>query len=64
MLHSVAFDDELGGGCSSAWLEPQIVDLVVAGSNPVSHPILGLQGLPTTVGPNKKKSRQPLAGQV
>ena len=28
------------GGCSSAWLEPQIVDLVVAGSNPVSHPIL------------------------
>ena len=26
------------GGCSSAWLEPQIVDLVVAGSNPVSHP--------------------------
>ena len=30
------------GGCSSAWLEPQIVDLVVAGSNPVSHPILPL----------------------
>ena len=27
------------GGCSSAWLEPQIVDLVVAGSSPVSHPI-------------------------
>lgn len=30
----------LVGGCSSAWLEPQIVDLDVAGSNPVSHPIL------------------------
>lgn len=29
----------LVGGCSSAWLEPQIVDLDVAGSNPVSHPI-------------------------
>src|SRR5438445_5585526 len=27
------------GGRSSAWLEPQIVDLVVAGSNPVGHPI-------------------------
>ena len=33
------------GGCSSAWLEPQIVDLVVAGSNPVSHPILRPHGL-------------------
>ncbi len=29
----------LAGGRSSAWLEPQIVDLVVAGSNPVGHPI-------------------------
>src|SRR5205823_2156286 len=29
----------LVGGRSSAWLEPQIVDLVVAGSNPVGHPI-------------------------
>ena len=28
------------GGRSSAWLEPQIVDLAVAGSNPVDHPIL------------------------
>jgi hypothetical protein len=28
----------VSGGCSSAWLELQIVDLVVAGSNPVSHP--------------------------
>src|SRR5207249_5682405 len=27
------------GGRSSAWLEPQIVDLDVAGSNPVDHPI-------------------------
>ena len=27
------------GGRSSAWLELQIVDLVVAGSNPVGHPI-------------------------
>src|SRR5262249_4216956 len=26
------------GGRSSAWLEPQIVDLAVAGSNPVGHP--------------------------
>ncbi len=26
------------GGRSSAWLEPQIVDLDVAGSNPVGHP--------------------------
>lgn len=26
------------GGRSSAWLEPQIVDLAVAGSNPVDHP--------------------------
>ncbi len=26
------------GGCSSAWLEHQIVDLGVAGSSPVSHP--------------------------
>src|SRR6266581_355796 len=26
------------GGYSSAWLEPQIVDLGVAGSNPASHP--------------------------
>src|SRR5437879_5893789 len=30
----------LDGGRSSAWLEPQIVDLAVAGSNPVDHPIL------------------------
>jgi hypothetical protein len=29
-----------GGGHSSARLEPQIVDLAVAGSNPVGHPIL------------------------
>src|SRR5437667_5481925 len=29
----------LAGGRSSAWLEPQIVDLVVAGSNPVGHPM-------------------------
>ena len=28
------------GGYSSAWLEPQIVDLAVAGSNPVGHPSL------------------------
>src|SRR5512138_1388355 len=30
------------GGRSSAWLEPQIVDLAVAGSNPVDHPISSL----------------------
>src|SRR5262245_6917971 len=30
------------GGYSSAWLEPQIVDLAVAGSNPVSHPTASL----------------------
>lgn len=29
----------VNGGRSSAWLEPQIVDLAVAGSNPVDHPI-------------------------
>jgi hypothetical protein len=28
----------LAGGHSSARLEPQIVDLAVAGSNPVDHP--------------------------
>lgn len=28
----------LDGGRSSAWLEPQIVDPAVAGSNPVGHP--------------------------
>ena len=26
------------GGCSSAWLERQVVALEVAGSNPVTHP--------------------------
>jgi hypothetical protein len=31
------------GDRSSAWLEPQIVDLAVAGSNPVGHPILIFQ---------------------
>ena len=31
------------GGRSSAWLEPQIVDLAVAGSNPVDHPIFLLK---------------------
>ena len=31
------FGDRVGGR-SSAWLEPQIVDLAVAGSNPVGHP--------------------------
>lgn len=30
---------KLAGGHSSARLEPQIVDLAVAGSNPVDHPI-------------------------
>ena len=30
------------GGRSSAWLEPQIVDLAVAGSNPVGHPIASM----------------------
>src|SRR6266404_4276412 len=30
------------GGRSSAWLEPQIVDLAVAGSNPVGHPIVSM----------------------
>lgn len=32
----------LDGGHSSARLEPQIVDLAVAGSNPVGHPIFNL----------------------
>src|SRR5947209_19950141 len=31
------------GGYSSAWLEHQIVDLGVAGSNPASHPYTGVQ---------------------
>src|SRR5207249_1636504 len=33
------------GGRSSAWLEPQIVDLDVAGSNPVDHPIPSRKGI-------------------
>ena len=33
------YDEAGNGGRSSAWLEPQIVDLAVAGSNPVGHPI-------------------------
>ncbi len=31
-------DFKVDGGCSSAWLEYKIVDLVAAGSNPVTHP--------------------------
>src|SRR6188472_3229614 len=43
------------GGRSSARLEPQIVDLAVAGSNPVDHPIfspLMLFFLPSAVAQN------------
>ena len=37
------------GGRSSAWLEPQIVDLAVAGSNPVDHPIFSCIFPPHTI---------------
>lgn len=69
--HAPAYRQALGGGCSSAWLELQIVDLAVAGSNPVSHPKnltvpVGLVPLPRTThtepGPAEARSVHPLPG--
>lgn len=38
-----------GGGRSSTWLELQFVELVVAGSNPVAHPIPALSEWPSVI---------------
>lgn len=53
------------GGRSSAWLEPQIVDLAVAGSNPVDHPIFFSQLRCVSLFPRQawvRKWRPPPAG--